>query len=446
MEIPVKKLASKAGYLSAIALGLGLQLLPSVDYINQGDKFIKPDFNNGKLGYELSLQRGFPYRSFQSLGLLIGITNIFLLLLPMIEQAIKEEKEKDLLMAGKPKLEDLPLTSPDTAIESPAIAPKAIKVKSLSERLQADAQDILDWLETPHQSVAGNSGSGKTTVMQYVISLWLQENPSGNLVILDCNIGKPDSKGKPNNWCGLAKNYGKASLTAIAQAMDEVYAELNKRLETCRQAVQHDIDYLEFSPYLVVIDEFNSLQSELKTELKYDIVSKVQLLLQQGRALNMKVLLGLQSFDKETSNLPMASNAMTSKLWLGYKDLPTYRQFNYLDIVASDQARIDFTELIKARKRAGLIQINGANRAITMPDLSKSIVIQLDEAEVWWQEWKANNEQTLERAIQEGISPSALSNQISGLKRGTAKFAKLQRYMQEQTKKLNKQIETSEEF
>lgn len=445
MEIPVKKIVSKAGYLSAIFLGLGLQLLPSVDYVNQGDKFIKPDFDNGKLGYAVDMNRGFPYRSFQSLGLLIGILNIFLLLLPLIEQAIREEQEADLLKASQDKLADLPLTSPQPAIEDPAIAPKAIQVKSLSERLQADAQDILDWLETPHQSVAGNSGSGKTTVMQYVISLWLRENPNGTLTILDCNIGKPDSKGKPNNWCGLAKDYGFSSLPAIQQAMDEVYTKLQQRLETCRQAVQKDLDYLEFEPCLIVIDEFNSLQNELKSQLKYDIVNKVQLLLQQGRALNMKVLLGLQSFDKETSGLPMASNAMTSKLWLGYKDLPTYRQFGYLDIDNKDQARIDFTNLIKDRKRAGLIQINGCNRAITMPDLSKSIVIQLDEAEVWWQEWKANNEQTLERAIQEGISPTALSNQISGLKRGTAKFAKLQRYMQEQTAKLNKQLETSEE-
>jgi hypothetical protein len=427
MEIPVKKLLNNIGSVSAITLGLGCQLLPSVDFVEVGNKFIKPDFANGQLGYNLSIQRGFPYRGFQTLGLVLGLVNVGVLLSPLIEKAYKEEKEPD-----EPK-ELLPdeLPSESTEDEAGAVfAPRKLKVTSRSEKLRATDKDILEWLETPHQSVAGNSGCGKTTVMQFVISLWLDQNPNGELIILDSNIGKPDSSGKPNNWKGLAKNYGKASLSDIAESMDAIHDELKKRLQICRDAVKNEVDYLEFNPMLIVIDEFNSLQSDLQEELKYNIVPKVQLLLQQGRALKMKVVLGMQSYDFKTSNLPMASNAQTSKLWLGYKDLPNSRQFGYLDITDRDEVKNDFINLIKDKQRAGLIQINGANRAINMPDLSSQINIQVDDAEVWWQEWSMQNWQLLERAKTENISASEIAESVTPrVRRGTPRFKKIQSYL-----------------
>jgi hypothetical protein len=427
MEIPVKKLLNNIGSVSAITLGLGCQLLPSVDFVEVGKKFIKPDFSNGQLGYNLSIQRGFPYRGFQTLGLVLGLVNVGVLLSPLIEKAYKEEKEPD-----EPK-ELLPdeLPSESTEDEAGAVfAPRKLKVTSRSEKLRATDKDILEWLETPHQSVAGNSGCGKTTVMQFVISLWLDQNPNGELIILDSNIGKPDSSGKPNNWKGLAKNYGKASLSDIAESMDAIHDELKKRLQICRDAVKNEVDYLEFNPMLIVIDEFNSLQSDLQEELKYNIVPKVQLLLQQGRALKMKVVLGMQSYDFKTSNLPMASNAQTSKLWLGYKDLPNSRQFGYLDITDRDEVKNDFINLIKDKQRAGLIQINGANRAINMPDLSSQINIQVDDAEVWWQEWSIEHWQLLERAKTENISASEIAESVTPkVRRGTPRFKKIQSYL-----------------
>jgi len=425
MEIPVKKILNNVGSFSAITLGLGCQLLPSVDFVEVGNKFIKPDFSNGQLGYNLSIQRGFPYRGFQTLGLILGLTNIGVLLTPLIEKARQEEEEKE---TDEPKE-----LLPDELIEDEPeaiIAPRALKVTSRSEKLRATDKDILEWLETPHQSVAGNSGCGKTTVMQFVISLWLDQNPNGDLTILDSNIGKPDSSGKPNNWKGLAKNYGKATLSDIAEAMDTIHDELKKRLQVCRDAVKNDLDHLEFNPCLIVIDEFNSLQADLQEELKYNIVPKVQLLLQQGRALNMKVVLGLQSYDFKTSNLPMASNAQTSKLWLGYKDLPSTRQFGYLDITDRDEVKNDFINLIKDKQRAGLIQINGANRAINMPDLSSQINIRVDDTEVWWQEWSMENWQLLERAKTENISASEIAESVTPrVRRGTPKFKKIQNYL-----------------
>lgn len=426
MEIPVKKILNNVGSVSAITLGLGCQLLPSVDFVEIGNKFIKPDFANGQLGYNLSIQRGFPYRGFQTLGLVLGLVNFGLLLSPLIEKAYKEgeaNEPKELL--PNELSDELPEDEPEAII-----APKKLKVTSKSEKLRATDKDILEWLETPHQSVAGNSGCGKTTVMQFVISLWLEQYPNGELIILDSNIGKPDSSGKPNNWRGLAKNYGKASLPEIAESMDAIHDELKRRLQICRDAVKNEVDYLEFNPILIVIDEFNSLQSDLKEELKYNIVPKVQLLLQQGRALKMKVVLGLQSFDKDTSGLPMASNAQTSKLWLGYKDLPTNRQFGYLDITDRDEAKNDFINLIKDKQRAGLIQINGANRAINMPDLSSQINIQVDDAEVWWQSWSIEHWQLLERAKTENISASEIAESVTPkVRRGTPRFKKIQNYL-----------------
>lgn len=426
MEIPVKKILNNVGSVSAITLGLGCQLLPSVDFVEIGNKFIKPDFANGQLGYNLSIQRGFPYRGFQTLGLVLGLVNFGLLLSPLIEKAYKEGEANEPKELLPDELSDeLPEEEPEAII-----APKKLKITSKSEKLRATDKDILEWLETPHQSVAGNSGCGKTTVMQFVISLWLEQYPNGELIILDSNIGKPDSSGKPNNWRGLAKNYGKASLPEIAESMDEIHDELKRRLQICRDAVKNEVDYLEFNPMLIVIDEFNSLQSDLQEELKYNIVPKVQLLLQQGRALKMKVVLGMQSYDFKTSNLPMASNAQTSKLWLGYKDLPNSRQFGYLDITDRDEAKNDFINLIKDKQRAGLIQINGANRAINMPDLSSQINIQVDDAEVWWQEWSIEHWQLLERAKTENISASEIADSVTPkVRRGTPRFKKIQNYL-----------------
>lgn len=430
VEIPIRKLLNNVGSVSAMVLGFGCQLLPSVSFEVGGDtKTFLPDFNGGKLGHNVVLKQGFPYRGYQSLGLILGSVNLVLVMLPLIEKAIKEEEERQSLASNK-ELLNLSDVGQQSAPPETIIAPKSVQVQSLAERLQANAQDISDWLATPHQSVAGNSGSGKTTVMQYVISLWLAENPAGTLAILDCNIGKPDNSGKPNTWKGLAKLYGKSSLPDIKDSIEEIYKELNRRLDVCRDAVKRDVEYLEFDPYLVVIDEFNSLQSELKTQLDYNIIPKIQLILQQGRALNMKVLLGLQSYDVGTSNLPMASNAMSSKLWLSYKSVPTDLQFRYLSIDKNDPAKHEFIQLIQDKKRAGLIQIEGVNRAIVLPDLSKAEAIELNETELWWRDWLEANQSVIELAIRDNMTPSEVADFVKpSIRRGTPRFKKLQSHL-----------------
>ena len=428
MEIPVKKILNSVGSVSAIVLGLGCQLLPSVNFYSPDALNIGPEFKNGKAGYNIDAELGFPYRGYQSLALILGVSNLILMLFPLFEKAIKEEES---LSLTTPKdLINLSDISQPQAPPEPAIAPKSVKIASLAEKLQANAQDLSEWLSTPHQSIAGNSGSGKTTVMQYCISLWLAENPTGTLQILDCNIGKPDSSGRPNTWKGLAKLYGKSKLEDIKASIEEVYADLQRRLDKCREAVAKDIEYLAFDPYLVVIDEFNSLQSDLLSVSNYDIIPKIQLILQQGRALGIKLLLGLQSYDKETSRLPMASNAMTSKLWLAYKSVPTDLQFRYLSISKDDPARKEFCELIAQKNRAGLIQIEGANRAIVLPDLSKVESIELNETEIWWRDWLEANQDQIDLAIRENMSASELADFVKpSIRRGTARFKKLQNHL-----------------
>lgn len=104
---------------------------------------------------------------------------------------------------------------------------------------------IWNWKRCPHFLLAGNTGSGKTQLAQYIISCLLSQG----VRVIYCDP-KNDSE-----MCQFAKNHGVIYASKeqnIAQTVREAEEEMRKRGEEIERIGIQDVDFL---PLYIVFDE-----------------------------------------------------------------------------------------------------------------------------------------------------------------------------------------------
>lgn len=154
---------------------------------------------------------------------------------------------------------------------------------------------IIDYNKVTHIAIAGNSGSGKSYVLTYFLSLL--KNFS-ELIIVDPKSDLPARFARKN---GIAVIYPQEN-----RSKSDFVSEINESLSTCVNLIQQRQEILlnnpnhQFDHLTIVIDEVLALSEGVNKTIKesfYSLISTIALL---GRSSKVHLLLVSQRFDHNT--------------------------------------------------------------------------------------------------------------------------------------------------
>ena len=203
---------------------------------------------------------------------------------------------------------------------TPSIAEK------LAESFVASQGLTTDWFngfERRSAVLCGESGDGKTFLLNWRVQRFLEAHPEGELYICDPDYGSAHEGAEPNTWMGLpvgpvVQIDNVDIFNTICQVSDTVKAGAPKP---------------SFRPLLLVIDEWVSFWDSLDDEDQQDIVLKaltniINRGLKQG---GVTFVLGLHDLAVGSSGLPQSLLRKVEVLLL-WRAAQSERNYNNLDV------------------------------------------------------------------------------------------------------------------
>jgi hypothetical protein len=195
------------------------------------------------------------------------------------------------------------------AVDAVPIPASMLAQPSLDEAIARDMEASLDttWFERFLKRsgiVCGESGDGKSFLLNYALLLFMQNSPNGEILIGDMDYGSSHEGAEPNTWQGLTPNqHILISADKIKAAIARVSTIVDKRAEvtaefTYRKAKGKDTSDLDMNnhPLLLIVDEFPALMATItEAAEKEAIVVQVANILRRGLKQNVRFLLGTQS-------------------------------------------------------------------------------------------------------------------------------------------------------
>lgn len=154
---------------------------------------------------------------------------------------------------------------------------------------------IIDYNKVTHIAIAGNSGSGKSYVLTYFLSLL--KNFS-ELIIVDPKREKPARFARKN---GIAVIYPQEN-----RSKSDFVSEINESLSTCVNLIQQRQEILlnnpnhQFDHLTIVIDEVLALSEGVNKTIKESFFSLISTIALLGRSSKIHLLLVSQRFDHNT--------------------------------------------------------------------------------------------------------------------------------------------------
>lgn len=154
---------------------------------------------------------------------------------------------------------------------------------------------IIDYNKVTHIAIAGNSGSGKSYVLTYFLSLL--KNFS-ELIIVDPKRDKPVRFARKN---GIAVIYPQEN-----RSKSDFVSEINESLSTCVNLIQQRQEILlnnpnhQFDHLTIVIDEVLALSEGVNKTIKESFFSLISTIALLGRSSKVHLLIVSQRFDHNT--------------------------------------------------------------------------------------------------------------------------------------------------
>ncbi|HEM3632476.1 TPA: AAA family ATPase [Streptococcus suis] len=154
---------------------------------------------------------------------------------------------------------------------------------------------IIDYNKVTHIAIAGNSGSGKSYVLTYFLSLL--KNFS-ELIIVDPKGDLPARFARKN---GIAVIYPQEN-----RSKSDFVSEINESLSTCVNLIQQRQEILlnnpnhQFDHLTIVIDEVLALSEGVNKTIKESFFSLISTIALLGRSSKVHLLLVSQRFDHNT--------------------------------------------------------------------------------------------------------------------------------------------------
>ena len=192
---------------------------------------------------------------------------------------------------------------------------------------------VKDVSEAPHLLIAGETGSGKSYFLFFIIF---------QLIMKKVDICIVDRKKGMTKFKTIIGNENSASeIDSIIELIDKVYREMKRRETILEEEYPEliDVDFTDvgFNPFFLIIDELGSLIAELDSKQKKRVNELLRTISQRGRATGVNIIIAMQH--PSSDNLPTSIRGqLTFKTILGNTDDTT----RHLIFRADDMSDIAF--------------------------------------------------------------------------------------------------------
>ena len=133
--------------------------------------------------------------------------------------------------------------------------------------------------------ILGDTGDGKTQLMNYLAASFLQASPEGKLQIGDLDYGSSHGDAPPNTWMGLpVERVVMIEHQDIFDSIIDAGEEVQRRSKATKRAIAAGEPAPKFQPQLLLVDEWVSFLGECTKEQREAL----------SRALNDVVIRGVK--------------------------------------------------------------------------------------------------------------------------------------------------------
>lgn len=244
---------------------------------------------------------------------------------------------------------------------SPQTQPQARPSRSVddSERMDDTGAWILsmmfgdDGLKRQHYKIEGVSQSGKTTFVEYLLSLLTGEDPSSEKLLIDPKY----RKAKPNwsfpPYCSF--------IGSVPKALKDFVSEVEERQ-------QSDTDFADQFPKIFVIDEWDWIY----TDFGKDALRDLRKLIKVGAELRCYVVLLGQSPLAKDTGLSTSDFDQMVRISIGKVALKVLNNPAHFAFSNRDELLIKAEQLYTTGQRFALVQEHGQNpRLEIIPQIKK---------------------------------------------------------------------------
>lgn len=132
--------------------------------------------------------------------------------------------------------------------------------------------------------ILGDTGDGKTQVMNWLAASFLQEHPNGKLQIGDLDYGSSHGDAPPNTWLGLpVGNVIMIEHQDIFDAIIDAGEEVRRRSSATKKAVATGDPAPKFEPQMMLIDEWISFLAECRPEQREPLATALNDIVIRGK-------------------------------------------------------------------------------------------------------------------------------------------------------------------
>ena len=155
--------------------------------------------------------------------------------------------------------------------------------------------------------ISGSSGSGKSMFLEYLLNVL---KPMSDLVVIDYKLDSPSRWAKRNNVKFLAPLEKRSKSEFLSQVNDVLSEALDLIHE--RQRLLFNDEKIEFTPFIIAIDEVLAISTDVNKQIKdsfFSLLSQIALL---GRSPKVHLLLTAQRYNSDA--IPIAAREQANVL------------------------------------------------------------------------------------------------------------------------------------
>jgi len=404
LKLEIKsKFLELAGYSLNCLFALNLMGLPQVNTFDPA-KFQKPTVRNGQAFNVLYTKKENPYSdATNSIAIQLLIINGSLLIWRGFGKTAIVELGQDIQGVFSRQVESLSGSLSEVAQSIKISLPSAVPFRDNSSDFNPPANWMESFLKAPHGVVIGDSGAGKTIMLNNLLVKYLELYPACQVMVLDKGGGK-----EGNNWLGLMqgdRDGNKVVFCREEEIRDQVYRLydlLIERRDMDEQQARAGKPAIKHDPILCIFDEFVATSLVMKGLVLKDnkefkeYVTRLKILLLEGRGYQIKFIGASQYMNATELDLPLSIVMALNKLWLispgASLDETSIKAKFPLDNSEHDESVLARLKgLTNDKKRCFLLNIDGRKQAYATPQLGLPQSLR-DNNELWLEQVLAKHE------------------------------------------------------
>ena len=217
-----------------------------------------------------------------------------------------------------------------------------------------DLDNFSDWKykNNAHMLISGQTGSGKSYLMYYLISEMQKLTSKEHIIVCDP---------KASELYDIAKN--KLCIKNTYETADDISFAVKNIVDKMNEIYQNKEENKE--PYFLIIDEYAALQLQLDKKSFLDLQNNMKLLALKARAANIHLVLALQQ--PNAIDLPTALRDQFSiRIGLGNLQAITFKE-----MFGFEKKNVGIRKLGEGYISFGQTDINGL-RSLKLPTIIKS--------------------------------------------------------------------------